>query len=118
MSKETWAWFKSFSTISGLGQTFASTEKHWKVLWGILTLNLMILTGYSVIQTLTEYFAFDVTTSFALDHTHVLDIPSVTICNINRVHCGNLLHQIETYANKGDVRNLIFEQAVNFLISK
>ena len=66
MSQETWAWFKSFTTISGLGQTFASTEKHWKGLWGILTLSLIILTGYSVIQTLSEYFAFEVTTSFSI----------------------------------------------------
>ena len=104
MSRETWSWFKSFTTISGLGQTFASTEKHWKGLWGILTLSLIILTGYSVIQTLAEYFAFEVTTSFSIDHTHGLDIPSVTICNINRVHCGNLLDQIEIYANRSDVR--------------
>ena len=103
MTKETWAWFKGFTTISGLGQTFASTEKQWKGFWGFLTLGLISLTGYSVIQTLAEYFAFDVTTSFTIDHAHGLDIPSVTICNVNRVHCGNLFDKIKTYANENNV---------------
>ena len=102
MTQETWSWFKSFTTISGLGQTFASTEKHWKGLWGILTFGLIIVTGYSVFKTLCDYFAYNVTTSFSIDHTHSLSIPSVTICNINRVHCGNLLQKVETYVNKNE----------------
>ena len=36
-------------------------------------------------------------------HTHDMAIPSVTICNINRVHCGNLFKKVYEYNQQNEV---------------
>ena len=95
MSSEPFHWFKNFTTLGGLGQIIGSTEKHWKAFWTILTLAFLAITGYSAIKIVIEYCTYNVVTNFTVDHQDRLDIPSVTICNVNRVHCGNLMRKLD-----------------------
>ena len=55
-------------------------------------------------QTIDEFLAYNVTTSFLVSHKPHIELPSVTICNINRVHCGNLLKKINEYEQNNEVR--------------
>ena len=95
MAKIVFDWFKGFNTINGLGHIYGSTERQWKAFWTLLTFGFLIVTGYSAFLIVMEFFKYDVVTNFSVDHKDSLVIPSVTICNVNRVHCGNLMKNIE-----------------------
>ena len=104
MSTEPFHWFKSFTTIGGLGQIIGSTEKHWKLFWTILTLAFLTITGYSAMLIVIEFMKYNVVTTFSVDHKDRLVIPSVSICNVNRVHCGNLMQKLEAYDKANETR--------------
>ena len=104
MTTEPFHWFKSFTSIGGLGQIIGSTEKHWKLFWTILTLAFLAITGYSAMKIVIEYLTYDVVTSFSVEHKESLVIPSVTICNVNRIHCGNLMQKLEAYDKVNETR--------------
>ena len=104
MSTEPLHWFKSFTTLGGIGQIIGSTEKHWKVFWTISTLTFLAITGYSALLIVIEYSNYKVVTSYSVEHKDRLVIPSVTICNVNRVHCGHLLKKLEEYDKANDTR--------------
>ena len=101
-----WDWFKSFTTINGLGQIVGSTEKRWKGFWVILTSVFLVATIYSAVSTVVEFFKYDVVTSYSVIHKDYLNLPSVTICNINRVHCGNLMKKLDEYDENNEVGNV------------
>ena len=90
----TWKWFTEFTTISGIGQVVVSKEKAWKLFWCLATTTFMIITIYQVIKVVKEYLEYDVTTKLSVEPEDVMQMPSVTICNNNRIHCGNLLQRI------------------------
>ena len=90
----TWKWFTEFTTIGGIGQVIVSKEKAWKLFWSIITTTFMTLTIYQVIKVVKEYLEYDVTTKLSVEPEDVMQMPSVTICNNNRIHCGNLLQRI------------------------
>ena len=104
MAKILLDWFKGFNTINGLGHIYGSTERQWKAFWTVLTLGFLIATGYSAFHIVVEYFKYDVVTNFSVDHKDSLVIPSVTICNVNRVHCGHLMRKIEDYDEANETR--------------
>ena len=104
MTTEPFHWFKSFTSIGGLGQIIGSTEKHWKLFWTFLTLAFLAITGYSAMKIVIEYLTYDVVTSFSVEHKESLVIPSVTICNVNRIHCGNLMQKLEAYDKVNETR--------------
>ena len=105
MAKIVFDWFKGFNTINGLGHIYGSTERQWKAFWTLLTFGFLIVTGYSAFLIVMEFFKYDVVTNFSVDHKDRLVIPSVTICNANRVHCGNLMKKIEDYDKANETRN-------------
>ena len=104
MTNSILAWFSSFTTIGGLGQTLTSDEKHWKCAWAILTCVALVFTIQGAEKTIVEYLAYNVTTSFSISHKPHIELPSVTICNNNRVHCGNLLKKIVQYKDANEER--------------
>ena len=104
MSTEPLHWFKSFTTLGGLGQIIGSTEKHWKGFWAFLTLAFLAMTGYSALSIIVEYSQFNVVTDFSVPHKDHLVLPSVTICNANRIHCGNLMRKLEEYDKVNETR--------------
>ena len=104
MSTEPLHWFKNFTTLGGLGQIIGSTEKHWKAFWAFLTLAFLAMTGYSALSIIVEYSQFNVVTDFSVPHKDHLVLPSVTICNANRIHCGNLMRKLEEYDKVNETR--------------
>ena len=104
MTNSILAWFSSFTTIGGLGQTLTSDEKHWKFAWAILTSVALAFTIQGAEKTIVEYLAYNVTTSFSIAHKPHIELPSITICNNNRVHCGNLLKKIVQYKDANEER--------------
>jgi hypothetical protein len=89
-------WFVGFTTLGGLVQIFASTDRWSKAMWVVLFVSGFIGTLVGLQQTFGNYFEFNVVTSVTIAHSYTLPFPSVTICNANRVHCGQLYKLIRT----------------------
>ena len=98
----TWKWFTEFTTISGIGQVVASKEKAWKLFWCLITTTFMIITILQVIKVIVEFLEYDVATKLSVEPEEVIQMPSVTICNNNRIHCGNLLQKILSIENNNE----------------
>ena len=90
-------WFLDFTTISGIGQVVASKEKTWRFFWSILTFGCFIMTFYQVVNVVNGYLEFDVATKLSINGEDTMELPSVSICNNNRIHCGNLFNMILEY---------------------
>ena len=58
-----------------------------------------------VYQKLFSFFDYNVTVSISVTDNTTLKFPTVTICNLNRVHCGRLLKRIN---ESKDVRLYFF----------
>ena len=107
---KTFQWFLDFTTISGIGQTVASKEKSWKFFWCVLTCFCFTVTFYQVVNVVNGYLEFDVATKLLIEDEDTMELPSVTICNNNRVHCGNIYKKILEYEETDNVReSKIFE---------
>ena len=51
-------------------------------------------TIFGVHSTIKDYISNPTTTSIYIRNVNELDFPAVTVCNLNRVHCGRLYDQI------------------------
>ena len=92
--KEVYEWFKDFSSLGGYTQYVASKNSASKCFWMVLTLFGLVITLYSIERTFVGFFDYNVTTSVGISDNGTLLFPTVTICNTNRVHCGQLLNTI------------------------
>lgn len=68
--------------------------KVFKICWWILFFIGCGLSTYSVILLFENYLKWEVTTTFESERTKIIEFPSMTFCNKNRVHCGHLLKLI------------------------
>ena len=101
---EVYKWFINFTSLGGCTQFLASKDKISKLLWAVLTLIGVIFTLISLERNINDYFAYDVTVSISVTDNTTLKFPTVTICNLNRVHCGRLFERISKVE---DVRNYL-----------
>ena len=91
---EVYKWFINFTSLQGCTQFLASKERCSKQFWAILTLIGLIFTLVSLERSFEDFFDYDVTVSISVTDNTTLKFPTVTICNLNRVHCGRLLKRI------------------------
>ena len=95
---EVYKWFINFTSLGGYTQFLSSKERGSKNFWAILTLIGLIFTLTSLERNLKDFFDYEVTVSISVTDNTTLKFPTVTICNLNRVHCGRLLKRInESY---------------------
>ena len=96
---EVYKWFINFTSLGGYTQFLASKERGSKNFWAILTLIGLIFTLVSLERNFDSFFDYNVTVSISVTDNTTLKFPTVTICNLNRVHCGRLLKRINESAN-------------------
>ena len=92
--KEVYEWFKNFSSLGGYNQYVLSENFASKFFWMVLTLIGLGITFYSIERTFHGFFDYNVITSVGISDNATLLFPTVTICNSNRVHCGQLHDKI------------------------
>ena len=102
---EVYKWFTNFTSLQGYTQFLASKERRSKQFWAILTLIGLIFTMVSLERNFDSFFDYNVTVSISVTDNTTLKFPTVTICNLNRVHCGRLIERI---TNSVDVRPYFF----------
>ena len=88
-------WFFNFSNIGGITQFRQSESKIAKRIWFVLFVFGCIMTIYGVQMSINNYLEYRSVTSSSKEYKSLLEFPSVTICNLNKVHCGNLNALIE-----------------------
>ena len=82
-------WAVKFTQTGGLVQARDDDIWVFKVVWFLLFAAGISYSTFSIVQLLREYQKYDVYTSSVIEHNNALDFPAVTICNSNRIHCGN-----------------------------
>ena len=88
--KNTWKWFFQNNSIGGLDHVTNADNIVSRVFWLILFLAGAGLTTYSTYNTIMNFFKYNTLTSVTMENHPLLQFPAVTICNSNRIHCGNL----------------------------
>ena len=63
-------------------------------MWIVLFVVGLVGTYASVLDLFQQYFEYKVVTSVEVKRQEAIDFPSMTFCNMNRVHCGKLLKLI------------------------
>ena len=87
-------WFDKTNTLGGWDPAFHSDNKVSRFCWLILFLSGSGFTLMAIQQTVQQYFMFQ--TKIMIEQFYQengLVLPAVTICNSNRVHCGNLYQE-------------------------
>ena len=97
--KSVLAWYSTFTSVQGLVQFFASKNVVSKTYWFVIFAVSTIATFGQVYTVFEDYFSYNVVTDVKVIQNSSIDFPSVTICNTNRVHCGNLLKYASTCEN-------------------
>jgi hypothetical protein len=87
---KTWHQCLSITTIPGLQNIHHASGRLAACIWTLLFIVGLACTVRDVYTTSTEYLAYPVTTSMTMDQVAALPFPSVTVCNLNRIHCTNL----------------------------
>ncbi|TRY69119.1 hypothetical protein TCAL_04115, partial [Tigriopus californicus] len=100
--EKVWTWFLTFTTIGGLSHFQGTNWYVSKAMWIVLFFIGIIATTSQIYFVLINYYEYNVITSVTNDEAQTMNFPAVTICNANRVHCGNL---------KDLIRNLSIEEA-------
>ena len=88
-------WFYNFTTIGGITHARESNCKIAKKVWIVLFICGCLMTIWGVKISIESYMEYRSVTTVSKEYKSLLTFPSVTICNLNRVHCGNLNKMIE-----------------------
>ena len=97
--KSIWTWYSTFTSVQGLVQYFASKNNISKFYWFIIFAIASFFTFCNAYVVFKDFFKYPVVTEVKINQNSSIAFPSVTICNTNRVHCGNLLAYISTCKN-------------------
>ena len=94
-----WTWYSTFTSVEGLVQFFASKNVISKAYWLIILVAATVATSINVFNVFEDFLSYPVVTDVKVIQNSSIEFPSVTICNTNRVHCGNLLKYVSTCQN-------------------
>jgi hypothetical protein len=87
---KTWHQYLTITTIPGLQNIYHASGRLSSCVWTLLCVIGFACTVRDVYTTTIEYLAYPVITSTTVDQVVALPFPSVTVCNLNRIHCTNL----------------------------
>ena len=87
-------WFTNFTSIPGFAQARTSDNKYSRCAWSILFIIGAVLTIRGLQASISSYLEHRSVTTITNEFVSMLKFPSVTICNLNRVHCGHLYDMI------------------------
>lgn len=86
-------WYYNFTQVGGLSQARSEDSKIFKFIW-LLGYGVGIgVTFWLLHGLLVDFLEFNVQTKMDMKQAIHFTMPSITLCNSNRVHCGNL-HQL------------------------
>ena len=92
--KEVIEWYCNFTTLGGFSQMHESKSPFSKLFWMFLTVLGLVMTFWGIERAIADYLVMDVTVAVDVKSNGTLLFPTVTVCNENRVHCGQLLTKI------------------------
>ena len=87
---KTWRDYLKVTTIPGLQNVHNASGWLASCIWTFLFVVGFACTVKDVYTNTAEYLAYPVITSMTMDQVVAIQFPSVTVCNLNRIHCANL----------------------------
>ena len=97
--------YQKFSNTGGRHQFDTPNMSFSKVIWCVLLLAGAVLTIVSTYHVFQEFMSFNVVTKVIINSVPELPFPAVTICNQNRIHCGNLKIAIQNCQGDSECKN-------------
>ncbi len=82
-------WFKS-SSIDGIGHAGRARNYVTRSMWIMVFMAGISITVFHLYWILQEYGENEVRTTILLSPESEVTFPSLTVCNVNRIHCSNL----------------------------
>ena len=83
------------SSIAGLNNAAKAESKVRSLCWLVVFSVLLFFTCRGIWRTVVDYGSHPFITSTDLTFEPLVVFPAVTVCNLNRVHCLNLLTEEE-----------------------
>jgi hypothetical protein len=103
-------------SIHGVSHLFKSKNKLSKWIWFVLSILSIGLSIYFIVNTLIEYFDYNVTTKVRLVTANKFNLPSITICDRNKLSTQDAFTFIQNFNLLDDKLgrlNLIDQQILN-----
>ena len=105
-------WWYHFTSLSGVTQVRDTDSKLSKASWLLFAILGFGLTWYLVTKCIEGYFDYLTETTIDISKPLEVEFPAVTICNENRVHCGNL-YDLIVNCTKVSIYNISIVNIVN-----
>ena len=87
------SWYH-FTSLTGITQIRDTDSKLSRASWFIFAIAGFGLSCYLVTKCIEGFYAYQTETTIDISSPLEVEFPAVTICNENRVHCGNLYNLI------------------------
>ena len=89
-------WFDTNNTLGGWTPALHGDSGWSRKLWTGLFLAGTVCTIYGLYLCIESYLQFGTRTTISYSFPDELRLPSITICNENRIHCRNLYDHIKS----------------------
>ena len=108
----TWDDFWQETSISGASNAGKAKGRPYirRICWILIFGIFFGLTVFNVAKQFVEYYEYPVNYEVYVTHKDQVPFPSVTVCNQNRVHCGNLKMAIDDCEK--DLENCLNEEGI------
>ena len=88
--------FSGETSIAGINNAGKQKSGLRSLVWLVIFLVFISLTGHNVYKIVTDYYRYPViTTTDMVDQTNIL-LPAITVCSLNRVNCHNAVKTLLT----------------------
>ncbi|XP_059177458.1 acid-sensing ion channel 1A-like [Physella acuta] len=77
--------FGQMTTMHGVKRTAHSNPTWLKLLWTLFVFTGIAWATYQIVLTVQSYYSFPSSTQLSIETNHTLELPAVTICNLNRL---------------------------------
>ena len=110
-AKQIFANWAQESSIAGLNNAAKAKSKIRMFIWAIIFAFFSIMTLNNLVNVISDFYKYPVTTSINVTHKSQVDFPAVTICNLNR-SVSSYLH-IWKRNNCNELQNPLYEHYEN-----
>ncbi|XP_059177457.1 degenerin deg-1-like [Physella acuta] len=97
--------FGQMTTMHGIKRAAVSKQLWIKLIWTGLVISALSYALYQISQTVNTYYTFPSSIGLSIEADHELELPAVTICNLNRIRLSKS-EDIQKYLEQWKKNNL------------
>jgi hypothetical protein len=105
----------SSSTNHMISKSFSKKRKTLRVIWTVFGLLSAASCIFLIRETVLEYLEFKVSTLYRFYNERELQLPAITLCNVNRFTTKEAANYLKQYLNKTSLNELSYDELVKLL---